>query len=625
MRTVGDYTLLETAGASELGQRHFALRTTGEKASCIVEILDPEIASDDERVAAMLVEITSTRRFRDSRIDPILDAGRIPVSLDSQSSIPIVWIARPIVEGWTLQQLLEFSDQASEPLLVQVSVWLIAQAAEIVERAHRQGILHGALAPEAVRVTLEGQVFLNDLGLGSILSHSEARLAFRPPELLTTDLLTARADVYGLGMLLTTCLLGEAPFNRNNPIATRRAILEHRFPRVQAARPGLSPRVDDVLNRLCALDPVYRPTSPGAVAVMLKDLLGPSAHLIPSVIARQLERLPVQDAIEAQALRRTRKRMAAPTTLGEDLSEEAVTRFQSRRSKPRLSGHGLLAGALPRQAGRSTVGPFDLDALISVDGPIETYRARNTETDDPIYLRVLDKTQSSSNNEFALNVYKTFFEQEAALAGSLSHPNVLHLKDSGEGKGVVWAAYAPPPEMHLMNFVRSENRHTSIGPILLDLARMLSHLHKRRVLACGLRVQSVSVSPRGLAIFRDLSQLAPIGGALHPSFGKNPFCLSPEFAAARRHYPTSDLFSLGVIAYELLTGTRPFRGLDHWSVLEALRNRTPRAPLDFNSSIPVSLSRLTMQLLAKSPTDRPSSADDVVRILTMSTEPGAPT
>jgi serine/threonine protein kinase len=603
MRALGDYTLLEVLGSTELGTVHLAIVGDLEE-SCLVEIVDDEIAADAERAAATLLEVASARRFAHPQVDTLEGAGRAP----GEAGRARLWIARPYREGWSLSALLDYADRVSELLLVQVSVWLTARLAETIEAAHRHGLLHGALAPASVRLDAEARVFLRDLGLGGLLGGSERRLAFRAPELLLSEVLTPRADVYGLGMILLTCLVGHNPFARPDPLSTRRAVLEHRIPRVRALRPALSPRVDDLLHRLCAPDPESRPSTAGEVARLLDELLGPSAHLVPSVFARQLARVPPERSLDPEAVRRARARWAAETRSETRAETPAPVPAPARRPRAQ-SGLAVLPG--PPDGGR--VGRFDLRERVCAEGPTSTHRAVDTDSGEATWLRVLDPRAGGSPS-LPLDTWRALFEQEAALASTLAHPCVLRFRDAGDAEGRPWIAFTPPPRETLAERLR---RAPPAEPraVLLDLARALAHLHARGVVAAGLGPHGIRVSSRGLTVLADLSRLSPIGGALHPRLPEDPLALTPEYAAARRHDPASDLFLLGVIGYTLLTGTRPFRGLDSWTVMASLRAHTPRPPEALEPTVSAALSELTMRLLSRDPGARPASAQDVANVL----------
>ncbi len=91
----------------------------------------------------------------------------------------------------------------------------------------------------------------------------------------------------------------------------------------------------------------------------------------------------------------------------------------------------------------------------------------------------------------------------------------------------------------------------------------------------------------------------------------SPYYMAPEQAAGGIVDHRADLFSLGCVLFELLTGSKPFTGSDVLSVLRALANHHPQAPREMDPSIPAPLSELTMRLLEKSPDRRPASAGEV--------------
>lgn len=589
MHTLAGHTLLESLEPGDLGTRFLALVPDSEE-RVIVECLDPDWAADPVRVETLMVEIASASRAVTEGLEAPLAAGR------AQGE---VWVRRALPPpGWSLRTLLDYGERISEPLLVQVSVWIAGQVARALAHAHRRGCLHGAVAPEAVQVHPDGRVTLRDLGLGCVLGATELRMAYRAPELVASDLLTPRADVYGVGCLLLGCLLGDSPFRRWDPVATRRAIIEHRLPRVRTSRPSVSPRLDAIIEHLCALDPESRPRGAEEAARILADALGPSEDLVPSVLARQLERVPAERALDPGLLERARKRRPSPPP-----------RAPSRT----VGGSSRLSGPAPSLPELGRVDGFILEAHLGQDGPIHFYRGVDAEFGRPVRLHLL-LPEGGTADELPEDEWASLFAREAEVGSAVAgHPNILRLERARFETRPPILAYAPAPEATLEGKL---NRGEPLDPsaILLDLARALAHMHGAGALACGLTSRAVRVSGRGLAILCDLSKATFVGAPLHPLLDRDPFCLSPEFAASRRHDARSDLFALGVVAYELTTGTRPFRGLDTWSVLEALRTRTPRSPAEI-ADAPAILSELTMQLLARDPSRRPADAGEVVERL----------
>lgn len=605
MRLAGDLNLVRPLGASELGERHLAVASVdGERVSCVVDILDPVIVAQREAIEVLLIEVAMARRLVSPSIEPILGAGRD--RSPGHDGAEVVWVARRQEPGWTLEELLRLTREDAEQLLAQACLWTAAQAARALEVAHRHGVLHGALAPDALALRRDGpRIVLKDLGMGSLLGASETRLAYRAPEMLTSGTLTPAADIYGLGMVLTSLLLGEAPFARHDPLSTRRAVLEHRLPRIRAHRPSISPEIDVLISRLCALDPSDRPRDPAEVAETLEAALGPSRALVPRLLARQLETTPDQE----------REDRLADMEAG--LAAGSRTRLQSDTSRKRRTPSARGGSVTTRLGDRTTLGPFQLESEVETHRaarePVRCFSAFDLDSGASVRLEVLDPEAAERNQELPADVWRELFEQKIALAGSLAHPCVARLQRHGEDESLPWAAWVPPPQPRLAEVLL--NRKLPVTTVLVDLARMVEHLHARGVLACGLHTHSVRVSTHGLSIFWDLSRLAPIGGAIHPLLDRDPFSLSPELAQSRHYSPASDLFALGVIAYELLTGTRPFRGLDAWSVIEALRGKPPRAPADLVRGIDPHLSELTVTLLARNPKDRPASATEVVEAL----------
>ncbi len=547
-----------------------------------VELLDPELLSDSERVASALFELGAARRFSHPRLDPVLGAG-----VDRGPPVR-AWVARPEVVGHPL-----FSLFGREPAWVQVSLHIVRELALVLAEAHHRGLIHGALGPGAIRVGADAQVFLRDLGLGPLLATSEARLPFRAPELWVEDVLTPRADVYGLGMVLMTCLLGRPPFSGGDPVAIRRAALEHRLPRIRATRPEVPAGIDTLCGRLCALDPEARPASVADALELIEAALGPSIHLVPVAFSRQVAALAPPGA-ELGPAREAAERRSVATTRTE---RRPSTRPRSPRLPPPPSfGPG------------DDIGRYRITGATRADGPIEEFSAVEDGSGRRARLRILRLDRQDAALGLPADQWRALFEQEVALALTLAHPSVTRVRDAGREKGWAFVAYAPWVGPTLAAAGAADPR-----AVLLDLARAIEHLHQRGVLASGLRPEAVRISPRGLAVLTDLDRLAPIGAAPHPRLLEGPSFLAPEYVTTRRHDPRSDLFVLGLLGYELITGTRAYRGLDEKDVLEAIRTRPPRR-IDPGPT-GADLTKIVEALMERDPARRPASAAEVAERL----------
>jgi serine/threonine-protein kinase len=131
------------------------------------------------------------------------------------------------------------------------------------------------------------------------------------------------------------------------------------------------------------------------------------------------------------------------------------------------------------------------------------------------------------------------------------------------------------------------------------------------------QAQAVLVLRDGSARLNDLSMAAPLGGPMHPLLHDNTFALSPEYLRGKEYQALSDQFSLGALLYELLTGIRPFRGLEDLAILTAIRDKDPLPPRTIDSKVDPFLAEVAMRALSKDTSDRFISCGDLAQALGM--------
>jgi serine/threonine-protein kinase len=212
--------------------------------------------------------------------------------------------------------------------------------------------------------------------------------------------------------------------------------------------------------------------------------------------------------------------------------------------------------------------------------------------------------------------WRSLLEREGQLARRLTHPSVLRLFEAGTDGPYTFAGY----ELRRCFPIARELAHRRMAEedalrAMRELGSALAHLHGEGVVYCNLHAHGVFMTADAKILLADLSMATAIGGPLHPLIGRNVFALSPEYLSGKGYEPSSDLFALGALAYEMLTGTRPFKGLDDYAIIEAVRWKIPRPPCEIDPAIGEATSDIVMRLLDKEPSDRFGSAGELMREL----------
>ena len=214
------------------------------------------------------------------------------------------------------------------------------------------------------------------------------------------------------------------------------------------------------------------------------------------------------------------------------------------------------------------------------------------------------------------------FVQEIAIVAQLHHPHIVPLYDSGEAGGSRYFVMPYEAGASLRHRLAREGPLPVDDVVLLlrDVCDALSHAHQAGVVHRDIKPDNVLLAGRhalvsDFGIARSAAESSASGSVANVTLG-TPAYMSPEQISGD---PTidhrADIYSVGVLAYELLTGRPPFIGLDHDSVLSAHLSERPADIATLRPDVPAPLAELVMKCLEKRPDDRWQSADDLVRQL----------
>jgi serine/threonine-protein kinase len=211
------------------------------------------------------------------------------------------------------------------------------------------------------------------------------------------------------------------------------------------------------------------------------------------------------------------------------------------------------------------------------------------------------------------------FRREASSAAALSHPNIVGIFDRGEWNGTYYIAMEYVAGRSLKALVREQGPLDPAAAIdiVIQILRAARFAHRRGVIHRDLKPHNVILDEEGRARVTDFG-IARAGASdmtMTGSIMGTAQYLSPEQAQGYAVSDASDLYSVGVILYELLTGVVPFEGETAVAVAFKQVSAAPRPPSELNPALPPSLDAIVLRALAKDPAERYSSADELIAAL----------
>jgi eukaryotic-like serine/threonine-protein kinase len=252
-------------------------------------------------------------------------------------------------------------------------------------------------------------------------------------------------------------------------------------------------------------------------------------------------------------------------------------------------------------------GRYRVVRKLGTGGMANVYLAEDQELGRSVAIKMLDERHSQDEQ------FVERFRREAKNAAGLSHPNIVSIYDRGQAEGTYYIA---------MEYLEGRNLKELLirrGPtplaVAIDYARQilaaLGFAHRHGIVHRDIKPHNVVVAPDGRLKVTDFgiarsgtSQMTETGSII----GTAQY-LSPEQAKGAPVTPASDIYSVGIVLYEMLTGSVPFTGDTPLEIAMKHLSTTPLPPSEKRSEVPHELDSIVLRALAKDPADRYQSAD----------------
>jgi serine/threonine-protein kinase len=267
------------------------------------------------------------------------------------------------------------------------------------------------------------------------------------------------------------------------------------------------------------------------------------------------------------------------------------------------------------EAGTLLNNRYQLLERIGTGGMADVYRARDLMLERTVAIKILHETYSNDK------AFQDRFRQEARAAANLSHPNIVTVHDFGFDHDQLFIVMEHIPGKDLKTILRQRGRYPveEAIPLIVQACAGIGYAHRAGLVHCDIKPHNMIVTPDGrlkvtdFGIARALSTIMPDERA--DVVWGSPQYFSPEQAVGEAPSPASDVYSLGVVLYEVLTGALPFTAPTSEELARMHLEEDPIPPSEYVPDIPKALEEIVLKVLSKEPAARYRTADQLGRVL----------
>ena len=266
--------------------------------------------------------------------------------------------------------------------------------------------------------------------------------------------------------------------------------------------------------------------------------------------------------------------------------------------------------------GKRLDGRYEIREIIGVGGMAVVYKAYDNIDDRIVAVKIL-KDEYLTNEDF-----RRRFKNESKAIAVLSHPNIVKVYDVSFGDRLQYIVMEYVEGITLKEYIGQQGQLNWKETVyfLTQILRALQHAHDRGIIHRDIKPQNILLLENGTIKVTDfgIARMARSDTQTSTMAGNavgSVHYISPEQAKGEPTDNKADIYSVGVVLYEMLTGKLPFEGENAVSVALMQLQKEPRRPREIDSNIPIGLEQITLRAMQKRPRDRYQSASEMLRDL----------
>lgn len=264
--------------------------------------------------------------------------------------------------------------------------------------------------------------------------------------------------------------------------------------------------------------------------------------------------------------------------------------------------------------GKKLDGRYELLELIGVGGMADIYRAMDTQEDRIVAVKIL-KTEFSGSEEFLRR-----FRNESKAIALLSHPNIVKIYDVGFTDKVQFIVMEYVDGITLADYIEQQGilKWRDSVHFIVQVLRALQHAHDRGIVHRDVKTSNVMLLRDGTIKVMDFG-IARFNRENNKTMSEKTIgsvhYISPEQARGDITDERSDIYSVGVVLYEMLTGKKPFDGDTPVAIALKHMQSVPKKPSEINETIPEGLEQIVLKAMQKEPAARYQTAGEMINDL----------
>jgi serine/threonine protein kinase/Tfp pilus assembly protein PilF len=609
MKNIGKYEILEELGRGGMGVVYKAYDAS----------LEREVALKVIQQIALDVADTKARFYREARMAARLSHDAIAVIYEIGEDAGVPFIAMEYLPGRDLRMVID----SKENLSLEQKLDYARQICRGLQYAHGKNVIHRDIKPENIKLLDDGRVKIIDFGIAKPYTPTSSpedkstnvaltRMGMRvgtpwymSPEQARGNPVDRRSDIFSFGVVLYELLTYSKPFQGDDTTVLYKILHEEPAP-IKLEESGLTDEVQKILSRCLAKDHEERY---GDCSEILKDLVtlssGPSSD-------------PRIRALLAQgiALDKSEKYDDAAAKFNQVLEIDPENP-QARSFLKRLSlrdKESFMRRVLAGNVIGTVISHFQILDRIGGGGMGVVYKAEDMSLKRIVALKFLmpDLVRDPSA--------KKRFLKEAQAASALDHPNICTIHEISEAdEGLLFICMA---------FYGGENlsARLSRGPLtvaealefVVKIGRGLAKAHEHGIVHRDIKPANIIITPDGEVKIVDFGLAKLSGGTqitrVGARMGTLPY-MSPEQIRGLDLDHRTDIWSLGVLLFQSLTGQLPFQREYEAAMLYAIVTDAPPLLTSVNPALPSELEKIITKALKKEPNERYASVQTMVEDL----------